>query len=91
VADGNVLKKDDFLTRMTGFLQKTKEVQKAEILEGFPHQISKNAASYTAKVLLEGFNTDGKSFSTLVTATFDLKRMIGQWKCVQCSASHVRK
>jgi ketosteroid isomerase-like protein len=90
VADGNVLKRDDFLKRMTGILQNTKQVLKADILEGYPYEISNNTESYTAKVLLEGIYTSGISFSTTVTATFVLRKIHGQWKCVQCSASHIR-
>jgi len=90
VADGNVLKKEDFIKRMKDVLLNTKKVLKAEILEEYPHKISNNAESYTAKVLLEGLDSSGNSFSTTVTVTFVLRKFNNQWKCVQCSASHIR-
>ena len=90
VADGKVLKKEDFLKRMILGLHNTKEMLKTDILEGYPHKISNNAESYTSKVLLEGTYSSGNSFSYIVTATFVLRKINGQWKCIQCSASHVK-
>jgi ketosteroid isomerase-like protein len=89
VADGKVNTKEDFLKRLTSTLKNTKEMTKATILEGYPHKISNKAYSYTAKAIVEGIYSSVNSFSYTVTATFVLRKINGQWKCVQCSAAHV--
>jgi ketosteroid isomerase-like protein len=89
VADGEVNKKEDFLKRLVSIIRNTKEMTKATILEGYPHKISNNAYSYTSRAIIEGISSSGSSFSYTVTATFVLRRVNGQWKCVQCSAAHV--
>ena len=89
VADGEVNRKEDFLKRLVSIFRNIKEMTKATILEGYPHKISNNASSYTARAIIEGIYSSGSSFSYSVTATFVLIRINGQFKCVQCSAAHV--
>ena len=89
VADGKVNKREDFIKRLVSGLRNTKEMTKASILEGYPHKLSNNAYSYTSRAILEWISISGKSSSYTVTATFVLRRIKGQWKCVQCSAAHV--
>jgi ketosteroid isomerase-like protein len=89
VADGKVLKKEDFLKRLASVIRNTKEMTKANILEGYPHKIFNNGYSYTSRATIEGIDASGSSFSATVTATFVLRKISGQWKCIQCSAAHV--
>jgi ketosteroid isomerase-like protein len=91
VADGKVNRKEEFLNRLISILHNTKEVTTATILEGYPHKISDNAVSYTSRALVEGISSAGDSFSFTVTATFVLRKIDGQWKCIQCSAAHIFK
>jgi hypothetical protein len=89
VADGEVNRKEDFLKRLASIFRNTREMTKATILAGYPHKISNNTYSYTAKAIIEGIYSSGGSFSYTVTAPFVLLRINGQFKCVQCSAAHV--
>mgnify|MGYP001327104807 CR=1 FL=1 len=87
--DGAIERKEDFLKRLVYLITNIKTMTKATILEGYPHKISNTAYSYTARAIIEGMFFSGNSFSYNVTATFVLKKINRQWKCIQCSAAHV--
>jgi len=87
--DGVIERKEDFLKRLVYLITNIKTMTKATILEGYPYKISNNAYSYTARAIIEGIFFSGNPFSYNVTATFVLRKINGQWKCIQCSAAHV--
>ena len=87
--DGEVLKSEQFIDLLNNTIKYTEEISKASIIEGHLHEISNDAACYTAKANVEGIYSSGSKFSFIVTATFVLSKTDSNWKCIQCSASHI--